>query len=149
MHVYNEIFQFNLIWGFDFEHNLRYPKITRDIMVYAGFRDARLDIPNPPPAQLAPTCTLCTMKKTWMPDLIRRKWSKPSTNACSDWRSKRRRALRTWPPYCHTCPSLHKGQLAPCLWPRLRRLVFSQHLTKIRPICHPVRVAPVPTRSGP
>ena len=53
------------------------------------------------------------------------------------WRSKRRRASRTWPPYCHSCPSLHKGPLAPCLWQRLWRLVFSQHWTKIRPICSP------------
>ena len=30
-----------------------------------------------------------TMKKTWMPDLTRRRWSKPSTNSCSGWRSKR------------------------------------------------------------
>ena len=82
------------------------------------------------------------MKKTWMPDLTRRRWSKPSTNSSSCWRSKRRRASRTWPPYCHTCPSLHKpgkGRLAPCLWPRLWRLVFSQHWTKIRPICLPSR----------
>ena len=37
------------------------------------------------------------------------------------------------------------------LWLRLWRLVFSQHWTnlKIRPICYPVRVVPVPTRSGP
>ena len=52
-HVYNEMSQYNSIWGFNFEHNLRYPKITRDIMVYAVFRDARRDIPDPPPAQLA------------------------------------------------------------------------------------------------
>ena len=30
-----------------------------------------------------------TMKKTCMPDLTRRRWSKPSTNSCSGWRSKR------------------------------------------------------------
>ena len=59
----------------------------------------------------------------------------PQQLECSDWRSKRKRALRTWPPYCHTCPSLHKGPLAPCLWLRLWRLVFSQYWTKIRPIC--------------
>ena len=35
-------------------------------MVYSGFRDSQRDIPDPPPAQLAPTST---MKKTWMPDL--------------------------------------------------------------------------------
>ena len=27
----------------------------------------------------------------------------PSTNSCSGWRSKRRGASRTWPPYCHSC----------------------------------------------
>ena len=43
-----------MISGFKFQHNLRYPKITRDIMVYAGFRDTCLDIPDPPPAQSAP-----------------------------------------------------------------------------------------------
>ena len=76
-------------------------------MVYAGFRNARRDIPDPPPAQRAvgprrpPTRA---MKKTWVPDLIRRRWSKPSTNSCSCWRSKRRRASRTWPPYWHARP---------------------------------------------
>ena len=30
-----------------------------------------------------------TMKKSWMSDLTRRRWSKPSTNSCSGWRSKR------------------------------------------------------------
>ena len=86
-----------MFWGFNFEHNLRYPKITRDIMVYTGFRDAWRDIPDPPQAQLALTST---MKKT-------------------------------------------------CLWQRLWRLVFSQHWTKIRPICYPVWIVSVLTRSGP
>ena len=40
--------------GYNFEHNLRYPKITHDIMVYAGFHDARPYIPDPPRAQSAP-----------------------------------------------------------------------------------------------
>ena len=35
------------------------------------------------------------------------------------------------------------------LWPRLWRLVFSQHWTKISRYVHPVGVAPEPTRSGP
>ena len=84
-----------------------------------------------------------TMKKTWMPNLIRRRWGKPSTNSCSCWRGKRRRASRTWPPYCHTCPRLHKDMLAPVLHVFGRgygghwRLVSSQHWTKIRPICSP------------
>ena len=56
-----------------------------------------------------------TMKKTWMPYLIRRRWGKPTTNSFSGWRGKRRRASRTWPAYCHTCPRLHKGLLAPAL----------------------------------
>ena len=50
-----------------------------------------------------------------MPDLIRRRWGKPSTNSCSCWRGKRRRSSRTWPPHCHTYPRLHKGLLAPAL----------------------------------
>ena len=35
--------------------NLRYPKITRDIMVNTGFCDALLDIPDPPPYDLLRT----------------------------------------------------------------------------------------------
>ena len=69
-----------LIRAFKFEHYLGYPKITKDIMVYAGFRDARRDIPDPSPAQSTQTRK---MKKTWMPDLTRRRWSKPSTRPCS------------------------------------------------------------------
>ena len=55
MHVQNEISQFNLIQGFILDDNLRYPKITRDIIVNAGFRDALLDIPDPPPQDLLRT----------------------------------------------------------------------------------------------
>ena len=40
--------------GYKFDRNLRYPKITRDIMVYAGFRNAWRDIQDPPQAQSAP-----------------------------------------------------------------------------------------------
>ena len=65
-----------------------YPKITQDIIVYAGFRDARLDIPEPSQAQSDRRPPTCSMKKTCMPDLTRRRWSKPSTNSCSCWRSK-------------------------------------------------------------
>ena len=54
---YNEISQYNSIWGFNVEQNLRYP-ISMDIMVHAGFRDAWLDIPDPPQAQLALTSTM-------------------------------------------------------------------------------------------
>ena len=36
--------------GYKFDQNLWYPKINKDIMVYTGFRDARRDIPDPPPA---------------------------------------------------------------------------------------------------
>ena len=37
MHVEDEISLFDLIKYFKFEHNLRYPKITLDAMVYASF----------------------------------------------------------------------------------------------------------------
>ena len=124
--------------GFNFEHNLRYPKITKDIMVYAGFRDARLDIPDPPPAQSAPD-QHDEENMDARPDQEEMGQAKPSTNSCSCWTSKRRRASRAWPPNCHTCPRLHKGLLAPYLWPRLWRLVFFQHWTKIRPTCSPRR----------
>ena len=46
-------------------------------------------------------------------------------------------------------PAQWSARSRPCLWPRLWRLIFSQHWTKIRPICSPVGVAPFPTRSGP
>ena len=68
------------------------------------------------------------MKKTWMPDLTRRRWSKLWTNSCIGWRSKRKglqgpdHSTVTVAQACHSCPSLssqHKGPLAPCLWQRL------------------------------
>ena len=141
-----------MFWGFSFEHNLRYPKITKDVMVYSGFHDAWRDITDPPPAQSAPD-PHDEENMDGRPDQEEMD-SDESTNSCRGWRSKRRRASRTWPPYCHTCPRLHKGQgstrsmsaqdctrvkgpLAPCLWPRLWRLVFFQHWTKIRPIGSP------------
>ena len=55
MHVQNEMSRFHLIQGFIFDDNLRYSKITRDVMVDAGFHEAGLDIPNPPPQDLLRT----------------------------------------------------------------------------------------------
>ena len=46
-HVCTDLYQ-----GFIFVDIFWYPKITSDIMVYPGFRDARQDIPNPPPQDL-------------------------------------------------------------------------------------------------
>ena len=93
-----------------------------------------------------------TMKKTWMPNLIRRRWGKPSTNSCSCWRGKRRRASRTWPQYCHTCPRLHNSLLAQELHVCGRGYggQFSPSTGQRADLyVHPVGVAPVPTRSGP
>ena len=42
-------------------------------MVYAGFCDALLDIPDPPPAKLAPDLHDEELLKTWMQDMIRRR----------------------------------------------------------------------------
>ena len=89
------------------------------------------------------------MKKSWMSDLTRRRWSKPSTNSCSGWRSKRRGASRTWPPYCHTCPSLHKGPRSLHVCGRGYGGWFSPSAgQRSGPYVHPVGVASVPTRSG-
>ena len=88
-----------MIWGFTFQHNLWYPKITRPDQDSGGDGASHQQIPAAVGA--------------------------------------RRRASRAWQPYYHTCPRLHKVQLAPCLWQRRWRLVFSQHWTKIRPICSP------------
>ena len=43
-----------MFWGYNFENNLRYPKITNDFIVYAGFHDAQQYIPDPPQAQSTP-----------------------------------------------------------------------------------------------
>ena len=75
------------------------------------------------------------MRNTWMPDLTRRRWRKPSTISYCGWRKKKRRASRTWPLYCPSCPSLHKVPFAPCPWPTRSRQVFSQRWIKIPPIC--------------
>ena len=53
--VQNEISQLNLIQGFIFYDTFWYPEITRDIMVYAGFRDARRHIPESSPQDLLRT----------------------------------------------------------------------------------------------
>ena len=75
-----------MIWGFKFEYNLRYPKITKDIKVYAGFCDARQDIPDPPSAQSAPN----------LHDEENMDARPDQEEMGSDgWRSKRRRASRT------------------------------------------------------
>ena len=118
-------------------------------MVYAGLRDARQYIPDPPPAQSAPDPH---DEENMDARLIRRGWGKPTKNSTSCWRGKRRRASRTWPPYCHTCPRLHKGLLAPALHVCGRGYggQFSPSSGQRADLyVHPVGVAPVPTRSGP
>ena len=60
---------------------------------------------------LPPRALTSTMKKIWMPDLTRRRQSRQSTNSCSCWRSKKRRASRTWPPHCHSCSKPAKGSV--------------------------------------
>ena len=89
-----------------------------------------------------------TMKKTSMPGLTRRRWRKPSTNSCSSWRSKRRRASRTWSHYCqvaqactrvlslHVCARGYGGWFSPSTVRRSGQYVYL------------AGVAPVPTRSG-
>ena len=61
MHVYNEIPQFNLICSFKFQHYLTYPKITKDIMVFAGFRELDGTVQTHLRRSRAQNCT---MKKT-------------------------------------------------------------------------------------
>ena len=101
-------------------------------MVYAVFRDAQRDIPDPPLAQSAPG-----QHRDDGENMDARPDEEKIEQAIKKilQPSNRRRASRTWPPYRHSCPSVHKGRLAPCLWLKLWRLVFSQHWTKIRPIC--------------
>ena len=146
MHVQNEISLFYMIVGFKFEYNIWYPKITKDIMEYPSFCDAWLDSPDAPQHSLP---LICTMMKTWMPDLTRKRWSKPSTNYCSCWRSKRRRATRTWPLYFHSCPSctrvtsLHVCGRGYGGWFSLSTGRRSGQYV------HSVVVVPVLTRSGP
>ena len=118
-------------------------------MVYAGFRNTWRRVFQT--HLLRSRHPIRTKKKTWMPDLTRRRWSKPPTNSCSCWRSKRRRASRTWPPgltvtvaqactrvqSLHVCGRGYGGWISPSTGQRSGRYV------------HPVRVAPVPTHSGP
>ena len=147
-------------------------------MVYAGLRDARPYIPDPPPAQSAPDPhdeenmdarpdqekmeqainkllqLLEKQEKKGYKDLLalwtgRARKAEAATGpddgtsqggrggygpakaglaivadmapGPGDGTSQSGRLLArgTWPQYCHSCPSLHKGPLAPCLWPRL------------------------------
>ena len=92
------------------------------------------------------------MKYTWMPDLTRRRWSRPSANSCSCWRSKRRKALRTRPvrpPHSYTCLSLHKGPLAPFCGGGYGGWFSPSTGRRSGRYVRPVGVAPVLTRSGP
>ena len=59
--------------------------------------------------------------------------------------------LRTWPsgPYFHSCPSLHKGQLAPCLGWCIGGWFSPSTGRRTGQYVNPVGVVPVPTRSGP
>ena len=117
MHVYNEISKFNSIWGFNCEHNLRYPQITRDIMVYAGFLDAHLSTGHsrPTSSSIGPD----QHHEGNMEARPDQKEMKQAINKFLPLLEKKEknlstwRPLRTWPPYCHTCPSLHKGQTWP------------------------------------
>ena len=95
---YAEISQFNLIWGFKFDHNC-------DTTCYIP-KHSQLDFPDPSRAQSAADQH---DEESMDASLTRRRWSKPWTNCCSWWRSKRRRALSTWPPYFHTCPKPAQG----------------------------------------
>ena len=129
-----------MFWGFNFEHNLRYPKITRDIMVYAGFRDAWRDIPDHLRHIRPPTRTI---KKTWIADLIRRRWAlmeQAINKFLQRLEKQEKKGFKDLAALLSHLPKTARGSArpgAPCLWQRLCRLVFSQHWTKIGPICSP------------
>ena len=114
-------------------------------MVPSGFRDAGKDIPDPPPVQSAPD-SHNEENMDARPDAEEIMEIEQATNKFLQLLEKQeKRASRTWPPYCYSCPSLslHTCPLALYLWQRPEameghwRLVFSQHLTKIRQICSP------------
>ena len=135
-----------MFWGFNFEHYLRYPIIIKDIMVYAGFRDAWQDIPDPPPAQSAPD-----------QHNEENMYARPDQEEMGQAINKflellEKQEKKGWLPYCHTCPRLHKGLLAQVL--HICGLGYGgwfSHSTGQRSgrYVHPIGVAPVQTRWGP
>ena len=84
-----------------------------------------------------------TMKKTWMPDLTRRRWSTPSTNSCSRSSGEAREEGLQGPGHPTDAATLHifgrgyGGWFSPSTGQRSGLYV------------HPVWVAPVSTRPGP
>ena len=120
--------------GFNFEHNLRYPKITKDIMVYAGLRDARPYIPDPPPAQSAPD----RHDEEYMdarPD--QEEMGQANNKFLQRLERQEKKGFKELASLLSHLPKTAQGSARP--WQRLWRVVFSQHWTKIRPICSPRR----------
>ena len=122
-------------------------------MVYAGFHDSRRDIPDPPPAQTAPDQhdEENMDARPESPDQEEMEQANNKFPACSGWGAREEGLQGIGSPAVtlaqdctRVCLPLRSMSVQ-----RLWRLDFSQLSTKIRPICSPSIVAPVPTRSGP
>ena len=90
-------------------------------MVYAGFRNARRDIPDPdpPPAQSAPD-PHDEENMDARPDQEEMEQAINKFLQRLEKQEKRGfKDLGTLLSQLPKVPSLHKGPLAPCLWPRL------------------------------
>ena len=74
-------------------------------------------------------------RNTWMQGLTRRRWKKQSKFFWADWRNKNREALRTWKPFCQSCPALNQQQDGLCQSQRPLRLAFSPNQAKTWWIC--------------
>ena len=108
----------------------KYPKDHHGI--YTGFRDTWQDIPDPSLAQSAHDphyeenmdasyCQTSLGGDGVSHQQFLQLLEKQDKKGFND--------LATLLSLCHSCPCLHKGLPAPYLWPRLWRLVFSQHWT--------------------
>ena len=88
---------------------------TKDIIVNTGFRDSRLDIPDPPPAQSAAN----QQDEENMDARPDQEEMEQVVNKFLQLLEKQEmkglKDLATLLPHCHSYLSLHKGPLPPCL----------------------------------
>ena len=108
-------------------------------MVYAGFRDSREpeDIPDPPPAQLAPY-QHNEENMDARPD--QEEMGQAINKFLERLEKQEKKGFKDLAALLSHLPKTAQGLAcpgAPYLWPRLGRLVFSQHWTKVRQICSP------------
>ena len=74
-------------------------------MVYAGFRNARRDIPDPPPAQSAPD-PYDEENMDARPDQEEMEQAiNKFLQRLEKQEKKGFKDRRTWPPHCHSCPT--------------------------------------------